>query len=79
MKPYLYKSPGRVNLVGEHTDYNEGFVLPAPVNRATYLAVHPNITGKYSFYAINLGKYYETSDLSKCEVHWVNYILGTII
>ena len=40
-EPQLYRAPGRVNLIGEHTDYNDGFVLPAALELATYAAVAP--------------------------------------
>ncbi|MDP2365129.1 MAG: galactokinase family protein, partial [Ignavibacteria bacterium] len=38
-KPVVVKSPGRVNLIGEHTDYNEGFVLPAAIDKNIFLSV----------------------------------------
>jgi galactokinase len=38
-KPLLVRSPGRVNIIGEHTDYNEGFVLPAAIDKAIYIAI----------------------------------------
>ena len=37
--PLIVRSPGRVNIIGEHTDYNEGFVLPAAINKAIYVAI----------------------------------------
>ncbi len=37
----LFRSPGRINLIGEHTDYNNGFVLPASVDKAVYFAISP--------------------------------------
>ena len=40
--PLLVRAPGRVNLIGEHTDYNEGFVLPAAVDKTIYFAVGLN-------------------------------------
>ena len=45
LKPYIsdqtivVRSPGRINLIGEHTDYNEGYVLPAAIDKAAYLAL----------------------------------------
>lgn len=41
-KPILIKAPGRVNIIGEHTDYNKGYVLPASIDKAIYFAVRPN-------------------------------------
>ena len=38
---FLTAAPGRVNLIGEHTDYNEGFVLPGAINRNIYVALSP--------------------------------------
>src|SRR6185312_5703793 len=40
-RPEIYRAPGRVNLIGEHTDYNEGFVMPAAINFFTWLAISP--------------------------------------
>src|SRR3989441_11032203 len=40
-QPRIYRAPGRVNLIGEHTDYNEGFVMPAAINFSTWVTVTP--------------------------------------
>ncbi|MFN7792789.1 MAG: galactokinase family protein, partial [Cyclobacteriaceae bacterium] len=37
-EPLVIRAPGRINLIGEHTDYNEGYVLPAAIDRAIYFA-----------------------------------------
>ena len=44
----IIRSPGRINLIGEHTDYNMGFVLPAAINKAIYLGIHPRKDRKIS-------------------------------
>src|SRR5512144_2790092 len=41
---HIARAPGRVNLLGEHVDYNDGFVLPAAIDRATYIAFSPTDT-----------------------------------
>ncbi|MEX2428176.1 MAG: galactokinase family protein, partial [Bacteroidales bacterium] len=46
----LIRSPGRVNLIGEHTDYNDGFVLPAAIQKVIVLAMAPNELGKVRAY-----------------------------
>jgi galactokinase len=79
-EPVLYSAPGRVNLIGEHTDYNEGFVLPASVDKAIHFAIKPNGKGIFRFHAIDLKESFETPENkiepSKC--HWANYLLGVI-
>jgi len=78
--PQIYRSPGRINLIGEHTDYNNGFVLPASVNKAIYFAISPNSLESYRLYAFDYKEEYQTTvkNVVKSDVHWANYLLGII-
>ncbi len=78
-RPSLICSPGRVNLIGEHTDYNEGFVLPAAIDKAIYLAVGPRSDNELHFVAHDLDKTYQGSltDL-KLTNSWADYLLGVV-
>ena len=50
---HIARAPGRVNLLGEHVDYNGGFVLPAAIDRATYVAFSPNDSGNIALWAVD--------------------------
>jgi galactokinase len=80
-KPQLYKAPGRINLIGEHTDYNNGFVLPAAIDKAIYYAVAPNNLNKLRLYSLDYDEYFETAldTLEKSKVHWANYLIGVTV
>ena len=51
--PLIVRSPGRINLIGEHTDYNDGYVMPAAINKGVYYAIAPNKTDIVNFYALD--------------------------
>lgn len=55
----VYASPGRINLIGEHTDYNGGFVFPGAVQQGMVLEINPNGTDKVRAYSIDLKDYVE--------------------
>ena len=77
-KPIIVVSPGRINLIGEHTDYNEGFVLPAAIDKAIVVAVQKRNDNQACLYAMQFGEEYKVAltDLKKTDNHWSNYILG---
>ncbi|MFY0627923.1 MAG: galactokinase [Reichenbachiella sp.] len=80
-KPLLARSPGRINLIGEHTDYNNGFVLPASIDKASYVAIQKSGSDQCSIIALDLGESYEFSiqdQLNPTDVSWANYFLGVI-
>lgn len=78
--PRLFRSPGRINLIGEHTDYNNGFVLPASVDKAVYFAIAPREDNLVQLEAVDLNESYEfqLDDLSKPEQQWPIYQLAVL-
>lgn len=77
-KPLVVRSPGRVNIIGEHTDYNEGFVLPAAINKAIYVAVDKRGDDQIVLHSIDFKDKYDgrVTEIRRSEKHWANYILG---
>lgn len=80
---HFYFSPGRVNLIGEHTDYNGGHVFPCALTLGTYGAARKREDNKIHFYSMNLDSFdvVEASldDLTnKKEYNWANYPLGVV-
>jgi galactokinase len=78
-EPIMVMAPGRINLIGEHTDYNEGFVLPAAIDRAIYFAMAPSGHDKCNVFSIDMqeGASYSIFDLNPGE-SWINYLMGVI-
>lgn len=75
----LIGSPGRVNLIGEHTDYNQGFVLPAAIDKAIYLAISPRADDELHFIAHDIQKTYTGSLTTILPTHtWADYLLGVL-
>jgi galactokinase len=78
-EPLIVQSPGRVNIIGEHTDYNEGFVLPAAIDKAAYIAVSLREDHEIHLTAVDLHEKFTISiDVLKPvgDISWPNYILG---
>jgi len=76
----IYIAPGRINLIGEHTDYNDGFVLPAAIDKHVIFGIRANNLDKYRFHAIDLQESFE-ADLNKLQYsdkHWPNYLMGVV-
>ncbi|MCS6928696.1 MAG: galactokinase [Saprospiraceae bacterium] len=78
----LVRSPGRINLIGEHTDYNGGPVLPAAIDRAVWLAAAKRADTQCRLFACDYDEgYIVESQPSKPLVHpsWANYLLGVLV
>lgn len=79
--PLMVFSPGRINLIGEHTDYNDGFVFPAAINKGIALAIQKSKNKVSTVYALNKEETYQFSldAVSPLENGgWRNYILGVV-
>ncbi|TNJ42990.1 galactokinase [Tamlana fucoidanivorans] len=80
-EPLLVFSPGRINIIGEHTDYNDGFVFPAAVDKGIAAAIQKSDTGSCCAYAVDKESKVEF-ELDKIkpqhEGAWVNYVFGVV-
>jgi galactokinase len=78
-QPHLYYSPGRINLIGEHIDYNDGFVMPAAIDKGIFFAISLNNSEKINCYSIDFD---ESISVPLSEVRkmtgWKNYVLGVV-
>ena len=74
----LYASAGRINLIGEHTDYNGGYVFPGAINFGIMAAIKPNGTDTVKLFAINRDEYveFDLTEEGLPEQHWPRYIFG---
>ena len=77
--PMLFAAPGRVNLIGEHTDYAEGFVMPAAIDFATLAAISPRTDGRIALWAENFGEARLLEALpTERSGDWSDYPLGVL-
>ncbi|MBX3240824.1 MAG: galactokinase [Chitinophagaceae bacterium] len=76
-EPLLFRSPGRINIIGEHTDYNEGFVLPAAIDKAAYVAISKRADGAIHLYSRSFNESFQSSpDEMRPRSSWTDYVLG---
>ena len=74
----VYTSPGRINLIGEHTDYNGGFVFPGAIDKGMIAEIKPNGTGTVRAFASDLDDYAEfgLNEDDAPKASWARYIFG---
>lgn len=80
-EPLLIFSPGRINLIGEHTDYNQGFVFPAAIDKGIYAAISKTNDYLSTVHALDTGEsfQFELNNVSPLsENGWRNYVLGVV-
>jgi galactokinase len=76
----VFYSPGRINLIGEHTDYNMGYVMPAAIQLGVTLAIAPNGSEAIRITALDMDDNVEigVNSLKRSPKNWPNYLLGVI-
>lgn len=81
-EPVIFEAPGRVNLIGEHTDYAEGFVMPAAIDFATLAGISPRSDGKIVIFSENFSdeRTFDAATLpSAGSKAWSDYPLGVVV
>ena len=76
----VFRSPGRINIIGEHTDYNEGFVLPAAIDKSIYVAISKRTDKQVNLFSGEFNEHFTTDidNIKPASIQWPNYILGVI-
>lgn len=76
----IVRSPGRINLIGEHTDYNGGFVLPASIDNAVYVSIGARNDEEIHLYSVDYQEFYSgtTCSIQPCLQSWANYVLAVV-
>jgi len=75
---FIFSSPGRVNLIGEHTDYNGGFVLPGAIDKVIAVAIKPNGLDNIRAFALDINDSTEIKFNQKPAKQWACYIYGVV-
>lgn len=78
-EPQVFYSPGRINFIGEHIDYNDGFVMPAAIDKGIYFAIALNKSENIHCYSVDFDEelFIPLSEVKKMD-RWKNYILGVV-
>jgi galactokinase len=76
--PLVVFSPGRINLIGEHTDYNGGFVMPAAINKKMIVAIAANNSGQARLFSLDFDEEFafELDSFGPKKSHWATFIMG---
>ncbi|HEX8903989.1 MAG TPA: galactokinase family protein, partial [Longimicrobiaceae bacterium] len=75
---WVARAPGRVNLIGEHTDYSDGFVLPMAIDRAVWIALRPRADGYVEVHSLDFGETrgFDLPVEGMQEGGWIEYLRG---
>jgi galactokinase len=80
-EPIMVRAPGRINLIGEHTDYNDGFVMPAAIDKEIFFGISPSDDHRTVLYSLKYNERFEV-DLKDpkpvSKPKWANYLLGVL-
>jgi galactokinase len=79
-EPLIVRSPGRINLIGEHTDYNLGFVLPAAINKAIYLGIQKREDQLIKIHSLDFNDDFQgdLNEIKSSDKLWPDYLLGVV-
>lgn len=79
-EPLIVRSPGRINLIGEHTDYNLGFVLPAAINKAIYLGIQKREDQLIKIHSLDFNDDFQgdINEIQSSDKLWPDYLLGVV-
>jgi galactokinase len=78
--PTHFRSPGRINLIGEHTDYNDGFVMPAAIDKCVYLAMSARSDDRIELYSADFEEAFSgrLENIRRTGTGWADYVLGVV-
>ena len=79
-EPRIFRAPGRINIIGEHTDYNDGFVLPAAIDREIGFLIGLNHTNRIRLYSLDMdqGISFTLDSYQSLDTDWAQYVIGII-